>query len=307
MSLYYYSHPLCLQHEMLPGHAERPDRLRAIGAYLEATGILEGFDCREAPEVDPANLPAIHDADYLNGLNALSPAEGLVAVDPDTALCPHSLGAARRAAGAVTDAVRNVLGGDTNRAFCAVRPPGHHAERDAAMGFCLYNSIALGAEQALQDPAVQRVAILDFDVHHGNGTVDIFKDRPEVLVCSSFQHPYYPHRYYDIQRPNIVNTPLSGRNGQQRLPDRPGDGLVTGAGFAPSGPDSGLRRFRRSPTRSPRGSRAGRGGFHLGHRTHRAPRAESYTGGRIVSALEGGYDLDALARSVQAHLEVLSA
>lgn len=306
MSLYYYSHPLCLQHEMLPGHAERPDRLRAIGAYLEATGILEGFDCREAPEVDPANLPAIHDADYLNGLNALSPAEGLVAVDPDTALCPHSLGAARRAAGAVTDAVRNVLGGDTNRAFCAVRPPGHHAERDAAMGFCLYNSIALGAEQALQDPAVQRVAILDFDVHHGNGTVDIFKDRPEVLVCSSFQHPYYPHRYYDIQRPNIVNTPLSAGTGSRdfrialetdwlpALASHRPDLILVSAGFD---------AHRHDPL----------AGLELDETDFIwvteliVAAAESYTGGRIVSALEGGYDLDALARSVQAHLEVLSA
>jgi acetoin utilization deacetylase AcuC-like enzyme len=290
---------------MLPGHAERPDRLRAIGSYLEATGILDGFDCREAPELDPSILPAIHDAEYLNALNALSPAEGLVAVDPDTALCPHSLGAARRAAGAVTDAVRNVLSGQTNRAFCAVRPPGHHAERDAAMGFCLYNSIALGAEQALQDPAVKRVAILDFDVHHGNGTVDIFKDRPEVMVCSSFQHPYYPHRYYDIQRPNIVNTPLPAGTGSRDFRIAlEADWLPA---FASHRPDlilisAGFDAHRNDPL--------------AGLELHEADftwvtelivaAAESFSRGRIVSALEGGYDLDALARSVQAHLEVLS-
>ena len=131
-------------------------------------------------------------------------------LDPDTAMSPGTLRAAALAAGAVTDAVQEVLKGvdrrALRRAFCAVRPPGHHAEAGAAMGFCFYNSIALGAALALEQ--VDRVAVLDFDVHHGNGTVDAFKDRPEALVCSSFQHPFYPYRYVDIDAPNIVNTPL---------------------------------------------------------------------------------------------------
>ena len=294
---------------MAPGHAERPDRLRAINQHLAATGQLESFQQRTATALSLEALSAIHDADYLNHLKALSPAQGLVQVDPDTAMGPHSLNAARVAAGAVVDAVAQVLAATdrTDRtAFCAVRPPGHHAERDGAMGFCLLNSIALGAAAALASGQVARVAILDFDVHHGNGTVEIFQDRPEVLVCSSFQHPFYPHRYHDLVRPNIVNTPLpTGSTGSEfrraleadwlpALDRHQPDLLLISAGFD---------AHRDDPL----------AGLNLDEADYRwvteliMAAAERYSSRRVVSVLEGGYDLNALARSAATHLEVLAS
>jgi len=304
VSLLYISHPGCLDHEMQPGHAERPDRLRAVTDYLTATGLLDQLDCREASPIDVDALSKVHDPAYLQRLNNLQPDQGLVAVDPDTALCPHSLRAALLASGAVVDAVRAVTTGRTKKAFCAVRPPGHHAESDAAMGFCFYNSIALGAEMALADADINRVAILDFDVHHGNGTVEIFKDRPEVLVCSSFQHPYYPHRYYDIDRPNIVNTPLpAGTGGHGFRKALEADWLPALESHRPELilVSAGFDAHRLDPL----------AGLELEEADFRwvteliVDAAASTADNRVVSALEGGYDLNALARSVAVHLEIL--
>ena len=286
---------------MLAGHAERPDRLRAIARHLGNSGLLAELNCRTATPVRDETLARVHDTTYLNSLNALSPADGLVAVDPDTALCPASLQAAHMATGAVVDAVNAVLDGEGNSAFCSVRPPGHHAESDAAMGFCFYNSIAVGADVALQRSEISRVAILDFDVHHGNGTVEIFKDRPEVLVCSSFQHPYYPHRYFDLERPNIVNTPLPAGTGSRvfrnaleadwlpALEQHRPDLILVSAGFD---------AHRDDPL----------AGLELGDddfawlATLILDASRTHCGGRVVSALEGGYDLAALARSVHAYV-----
>jgi acetoin utilization deacetylase AcuC-like enzyme len=286
---------------MLRGHAERPDRLRAIARHLGDTGLLADLDRRLANPVADETLARIHDGAYLASLDALAPEEGLVAVDPDTALCPESLRAAHMATGAVVDAVNAVLDGEDRTAFCSVRPPGHHAESDAAMGFCFYNSIAVGADVALQRSDISRVAILDFDVHHGNGTVEIFQDRPEVLVCSSFQHPYYPHRYYDLVRPNVVNTPLPAGTSSQEfrialetdwLPaldaHRP-DLILVSAGFD---------AHRDDPL----------AGLALNDEDFGwvaeliLAAARTHCAGRVVSALEGGYELGALARSVHAYL-----
>ena len=286
---------------MLSGHAERPDRLRAISLHLHNTGLLAELDQRLATPVSDDALARIHDSGYLASLNALLPAEGLVAVDPDTALCPASLEAAHMATGAVVDAVAAVLDGEGTSAFCAVRPPGHHADSDAAMGFCFYNSIAVGADVALQHPEVSRVAILDFDVHHGNGTVEIFQNRPEVLVCSSFQHPYYPHRYHDVIRPNIVHTPLPAGTGSQAfraaleadwlaaLDEHKPDLILVSAGFDAHRDDplAGLMLADED--------------FGWAAELIVAA-ARKHCGGKVVSTLEGGYDLAALARSVHAYL-----
>ncbi|MEM8766257.1 MAG: histone deacetylase family protein [Pseudomonadota bacterium] len=289
---------------MMPGHAERPDRLRAIASYLTASGLLGEFSERETTPVDDVRLSSIHDAGYLKSLEALAPEVGIVAVDPDTALGPASLTAAGLATGAVVDAVTAVLAGEAKTAFCAVRPPGHHAEHDAAMGFCFYNSIAIGADAALA-AGLKRVAILDFDVHHGNGTVEIMQDRPEVLVCSSFQHPYYPHRYFDLERPHIVNTPLPAGTGSAAfreaierdwlpaLEAHQPELVLVSAGFDAHQDDplAGLKLteddFRWITTLI-------------------LEAAAASAEGRVVSALEGGYDLNALARSVGVHLEVLA-
>jgi acetoin utilization deacetylase AcuC-like enzyme len=289
---------------MLPGHAERPDRLRAIALHLTDTGLLAEFQPKRAAPVDDRLLARIHSPDYLAQLDALLPDEGVVAVDPDTALCPASLTAAHMATGAVVDAVGAVLDGEANAAFCSVRPPGHHAESDAAMGFCFYNSIAVGADVALARPGIARVAILDFDVHHGNGTVEIFQDRPEVLVCSSFQHPFYPHRYFDMDRPNIVNTPLPAGTGSD--PFRRALEADWLPALAAHEPDlilvsAGFDAHRDDPLAS---LLLGDEDFGwLGELILAA--ARDYSGGRVVSALEGGYDLAALTRSVAAYLAVM--
>lgn len=300
------THGDCLLHEMQRGHPERPDRLRAVLELFDSSGLARDLERREALPAGPDELAAVHDSNYLRTLTETVPESGLIAVDPDTAMGPWSLRAAALAAGAVADGVRAVLDEGHHAAFCAVRPPGHHAEHDAAMGFCFYNSIALGAVTALGNPQVERVAILDFDVHHGNGTVDIFKDRPEVLVCSSFQHPFYPHRYADLERPNIVNTPLpAGTVGAdfrraveaQWLPaieaHRPQLILVS----------AGFDAHRLDPL----------GQLELTEDDFRwisrliVDSANRHASGRIVSALEGGYDLGALAASAHAHVEELLA
>ncbi len=306
MALLYYTHEDCLQHEMQDGHPERPDRLRAVGQYLQASGLLDDLDQRTAAEIDPARLTEVHGGDYLDGLIDMQPEEGLVAVDPDTTMCPESLHAARLAAGAVVAATSEVLSGSAMRAFCAVRPPGHHAEADAAMGFCFYNSIALGARRALEADQIERVAVLDFDVHHGNGTVDIFKDSPEVLVCSSFQHPYYPQRYADIDRPNIVNSPLAAGSGSSEFRQViEQDWLPALEAHQPQliFISAGFDAHRDDPLAQINLSEAD---FAWITRLI-CSAAESYADGRIVSAREGGYDLNALARSVHTHLEALQA
>ena len=253
-----------------------------------------------------ATIARIHDQSYLQSLAAMLPAAGLAQVDPDTALCPVSLEAAHMATGAVVDAVNAVLDGEGTTAFCSVRPPGHHAESDAAMGFCLYNSVAVGAEVALTRPEVSRVAVLDFDVHHGNGTVEIFQDRPEVLVCSSFQHPYYPHRYHDLDRPHIVNTPLPAGTGSKAFRAAlEADWLPALAAHQPDliMVSAGFDAHRDDPLAGLNLADEDYGwvaGLILGA-------AGDHCQGRVVSALEGGYDLAALARSVHAYLARISA
>ena len=297
------THPECLNHEVPQGHPERPDRLRAVLDGLANAGLLAELEQREAAPIAPEQLQRIHHPELLAALDTLRPAQGLAQVDPDTSLGPRSLLAAALAAGAVADAVHAVLAGETRRAFCAVRPPGHHAEADAAMGFCLYNSVALGAQLAL-DAGLDRVAILDFDVHHGNGTVDIFKDQPEALVCSSFQHPFYPYRLTDIQRDNIVNTPLPAGTGSLHFRQalerdwtpalehhRPQLILVS-AGFDAHQLDP-LAQLELNEE-----------DFRWATRFI-ADAARRFAAGRIVSALEGGYHLGALSASAQAHIEAL--
>lgn len=301
-----YTHQHCLEHRMQPRHPESPDRLRAVLDHIERSGLLQRLTVRDATPVSDARLARVHDPAYLAALARMSPASGLAAIDGDTYLCPQTLQAAALAAGAVADAVEAVLEGAARRAFCAVRPPGHHAEADMAMGFCFYNNVAVGASVALERPGIERVAVLDFDVHHGNGTVDIFKDDPRVLVCSSFQHPFYPNRGFDVHRQNLVHTPLPAGCGsaafrqaieqdwrpalEQHRPQL----ILVSAGFD---------AHRLDPL----------GGLGLTEEDFRwvtrliVEAAGATADGRVVSTLEGGYDLSALAASVAAHLEVLAA
>ena len=299
------THPVCLEHEMDPGHPECPARLAAVLSHLQETGLREELRMHPADLAERSDLVRVHTGSYLDALVKVAPSEGLVHITPDTALGPRSLDAARAVAGAAVEGVRLVLQGKDRRVFCAVRPPGHHAEESAAMGFCFLNGNAVAAMAALEDDAVDRVAILDFDVHHGNGTVASFMDNPSVLVCSSFQHPHYPYRYFDVDRPNIVNTPLPAgtrglafRNAVERdwlpaLDDFKPQLILVSAGFDGHARDP-LGDFLLTEDDF---------AWVTGLITDAADR---HAGGRIVSVLEGGYDLDALSRCVEVHLEGLA-
>ncbi len=300
----FITHPACNEHDAGPWHPEAAGRLAAIQDHLIATGIDPLLRHFEAPEVTREQLLRVHDADYLDALDARSPEHGLIHVDPDTAMNPYTLAAARRAAGAAVLATDLVLAGTVQNAFCCVRPPGHHAERRRAMGFCFYNNVAVGAAHALASDRVQRVAIVDFDVHHGNGTEEIFHHHPGVLLCSSFQHPFYPYTDMNFRAPNIIHAPIAA-------------GLGSDA-FRAAIEDEWLPALERFAPQMIFIS----AGFD-GHRDDELAQlclteddyawvtrvvhelAARHAQGRIVSVLEGGYDLSALARSVRAHLDVL--
>lgn len=301
-----FTHLDCLDHEMGDRHPERPERLAAVLQHLDRAGLIAELDVYEAPEALHTDMARVHGEAFLDTLVRLSPEEGLVRLDPDTAMGPGSLRAARRAAGAAVAAVELVLGATHSRAFCAVRPPGHHAELSQAMGFCFVNSIAVAAARALDDPGIDRVAVLDFDVHHGNGTVAAFMDNPDVLVCSSFQFPFYPYRLQDVRRPNIVNTPLpAGTRGPAFREAVERDWLPALDTFKPDLilVSAGFDGHADDPL----------GGFLLTEDDYAwvtaliTDAADRHAGGRIVSMLEGGYHLGALSRSVAAHVERLIA
>lgn len=304
MSLAYFTHPSCARHDMGPGHPESPARLQAIETRLTRSGLSQQLTRVEAQPAPRAAIARAHPDALIDAITALSPATGLAWVDGDTALNPHSLDAALHAAGAAVAAVEAVLEGRHQRAFCAVRPPGHHAEARHAMGFCLFNNVAIAALHALSFAQVQRVAIIDFDVHHGNGTVDIFQDDPRVMVCSSFQYPFYPGRLQTLERDHILLTPLPAGTGSgafrdaveqqwlQRLQAFAPDLVLVSAGFD---------AHREDPLAQ----------LQLEEDDFRwmtgliAAVANGTAGGRIVSLLEGGYNLDALGDSCHAHIAAL--
>jgi acetoin utilization deacetylase AcuC-like enzyme len=285
---------------MGPSHPESPDRLNSINTMMLNTDWDNSLIQKQAPLLDPRDLVSIHPLDHVNAILERIPDEGLVYLEADTAINPHSVNAALHAAGAGIFATDQVLAGSAENAFCSVRPPGHHAERTIAMGFCVFNSVALAAQRALAS-GLSRVAILDFDVHHGNGTVEIFQHQPEVLVCSSFQHPFYPGRFDDVCLPNICLTPLqagaASDNFRQAI-ER--DWLPAIAQHQPEMIfiSAGFDAHQQDPL----------GGLNLIDNDYLwiteliVEQADKFAGGRVVSMLEGGYDLDALARSVKMHL-----
>lgn len=271
---------------------------------LSSSGLIDDLQVVLASEITDELVQLVHPEAYLNHIVDSEPAHQVIKVDPDTYMNKGSLRAAKLAAGACAEATQRVLDGSSKQAFCAIRPPGHHAEVATAMGFCLFNNIAIATELALQHRSVQRVAIVDFDVHHCNGTVDIFKDREEVLVCSSFQNNFYPYRYLDFSNEHILNTPLdAGTTGDvfrrhvekdwlPALTAHQPDFIFVSAGFdAHINDPLGELRFT-DPD------------FEWVTRLLQDI-ASQYAGGRLVSTLEGGYDLDALAGSVATHVATL--
>ncbi|WP_341938034.1 histone deacetylase family protein [Marinimicrobium sp. C2-29] len=309
------SHPSCLGHRMPDGHPECPERLEAIDNRLLASGLDGLLMHKEAPAVTRTQLLRVHDEAYLESLEAAAPAEGegVVAFDTDVYLSPGTLEAARHAAGAAAYGVDLVMAGETDAVFCNVRPPGHHAEPDRAMGFCLYNNVAIAATHALSHHGLQRVAIADFDVHHGNGTQAMFLREPRVLFCSSFQHPFYPGTPINVSADHIVNVPLpatcksedfQAAITEQWLPAleafKP-QLLLISAGFDAHEEDdmSSIRLTDRDYQWVSEQLRT------LVDNSRQDPDPDNHCRG-IVSTLEGGYDLSALGRSAVAHIKALA-
>lgn len=304
MAIAYISHPECLRHDTGEGHPENARRISVIEDQLIATGLLDVLRNFDAPEVTADQLRRVHTPAYLVAMEAMAPESGYVRVDPDTVISQGSLQAARRAAGAVVAATDLVVSGEAESAFCAVRPPGHHAESQRPMGFCLYNNIAVGAAHALEEHELTKVAIVDFDVHHGNGTEDIFKDDNRVLFCSTFQHPFYPFTALLEPADNRVNVPLDASAASDEFRAAVTDHWLPALDkFAPEMVfvSAGFDAHRDDDM-----SQVNLTDADFTWVTEQIVEvAAKSASGRVVSALEGGYELRSLARCVESHIRVL--
>ena len=299
------THPDCLKHDMGAGHPEQPARLTAIEDQLIATGVASSLKRYEAPLATDEQLARVHAMQYVRAIRETAPETGIVHLDPDTAMNPHSLNAALRGAGAAVLAVDLIFQNKIQNAFCSVRPPGHHALRARSMGFCIFNNVAVAARHAVHAHGLERIAIIDFDVHHGNGTEEIFEDDPHVLMASTFQHPFYPYSGTESPASNMINVPLPAGAGSKQFHEavtrfwlpaldefRP-ELVIFSAGFdAHIEDDMAMLQLRDAD---------------YGWVTEQVKAiAERHAQGRIVSMLEGGYALSALGRSVVQHLRVLA-
>ncbi|UCH76028.1 MAG: histone deacetylase family protein [Rhodospirillales bacterium] len=306
MSTILYSHPACIEHDMGPMHPESPARLRAV---LDALGgdAFSALIRREAPAATTDQIARVHPRDYVERLLAAIPESGRVQLDPDTAVGPASGEAALRAAGAVCAAVDDVIAGKASNAFCAVRPPGHHAEPSRPMGFCLFNNVAVGAEQARAVHGLGRVAVVDFDVHHGNGTQAMFWDDKDLFYASTHQSPHYPGTGSAAERGsagNIVNAPLPPFTGSAEFREAMQAIILPAlAEFAPEFLliSAGFDAHADDPLAS---LELDEDDFAWATR-QLMDVADRHCDGRIVSTLEGGYDLAALGRSAAAHVRTL--
>ena len=270
-----------------------------------ASGLLNYLQRHDAPEATREQLMRVHDPAYIASIESSVPPQGIVQLDGDTALNPFSYQAALHAAGAVVLGVDLVMARKAENVFCNIRPPGHHAERARAMGFCIFNNVAVGVAHALAQHGLQRVAIADFDVHHGNGTESIFHDDPRAMLCSTFQHPFYPYCGADSGNDHIINVPLAaGTSGEEfraavmqhwlpALERFQPELLLISAGFdAHRDDDMAMLKLTEAD--------------YVWVTEVLKQTAGKYAQGRIVSALEGGYELQALGRSALAHIKVLS-
>ena len=304
MNTAYITHADCLQHDTGLGHPESMQRLHAIKDRLVASHLYDFLKHVDAPAATDHQLLRVHSNDYLSHVMAEIPTEGHAHLDPDTVVSPGSLQAAYRAAGGVVKAVDMIMQGECKNAFCAVRPPGHHAETARAMGFCLFNNIAVGAAHAISTYKLEKIAIVDFDVHQGNGTEQIFFNNKRVLFCSTFQHPFYPYSpLYDISE-RMVSVPLEATAKSEEFRK-----AVT-EHWLPA-----MNNFQPEMIFISAGFDAHRdddmSGVSLTDDDYRwvteqlVSVADKYAQGRIVSALEGGYELHSLARSVEQHIRTL--
>ncbi len=306
MTTAYISHNDCALHNPGLGHPESMARLRVIRERLQASDLWPRLVHCEAPEVPWSAVTAVHTPAYVESIKARFPLKRNIDIDGDTTLSEFSLDAARRAAGACVHAVDLVMAHAVNNAFCAVRPPGHHACVDRAMGFCVFNNVAIAAQHAIDAYRLERVLIVDFDVHHGNGTEHAFANNPKVLMCSTFQSPLYPFSGGLGVATNMINCPVQPGGGREEIKhaiqthwvdaiDRFKPQLVlVSAGFDAHESDP-LADMTLSTE-------------DYGWITQFLKRvAEEYCDGKLVSTLEGGYELEALADSVYAHVEALAS
>lgn len=304
MSVALISHADCLLHDMGQSHPEQPARIRSIEEHITQSGLDSALQKFSAPLVTGEQLLRVHDAKYIEHIFQLAPKQGFVALDSDTIMNPHSLSAALHAAGAVVYAVDLIMDGKVKSAFCNIRPPGHHAENATAMGFCIFNNIAIGAAHALEHYKLKRVAIIDFDVHHGNGTEDIIKNNKNILLCSSFQHPFYPYSGYDTKSKHIINIPLPlGTTGQTFREKVTELWLQPIAKFKPQMIfiSAGFDAYIEDPLSDLLFTESDYAWI-----TQEIKKiADETAHGRIVSSLEGGYHLEGLGRCVVAHIQAL--
>ncbi|MCT8158716.1 histone deacetylase family protein [Pseudoruegeria sp. SHC-113] len=301
-----YTHPASLYHVTPPGHPEQVARIEAITAAL-ADPAFEGLTRLSAPLAEEAHLLRGHPAQYISHIRASEPANGFLALDADTHMSSGSVEAALRAVGANVAAVELVMKGAAANAFCALRPPGHHAEVELPMGFCLFGTVALGAKHALEACGAERVAVIDFDVHHGNGTQALLWHESRSLFVSSHQSPLWPGTGAPEERGahgNVMNVPLApDSSGQLMRAVYEGEILPAVLAFKPDLIliSAGFDAHRADPLASLNWETED-----FAWLTHRiCDVADEVCSGRIVSSLEGGYDLDALGESVAAHVAVL--
>ena len=301
----YITHLACRQHDTGPAHPECASRLYAIEDQLISTGLRDTLRFVDAPEATAEQLLRVHTPDHIESVSASIPDEGFARLDPDTIVSPGSLVAAYRAAGAVVAAVDLVAAGEMETAFCAVRPPGHHAESHRAMGFCLFNNIAVGAAHALEAHGIGKLAILDFDVHQGNGTEEIFADDSRVLFCSTFQHPFFPFTPVPPNSANRVNVTLDATAKSEQFRAAVTDHWLPA-----------IERFRPEMVFVSAGF-DGHADDEMSHVSltdadyrwvaeRIVDAASDSASGRIVSMLEGGYELKSLARCAETHIRVLA-